>query len=584
MQSPVVTLNHLVQNENDVYSVPTDAALFNYTDGEQVEARLREILTSTADLASNSIELQQHITDWPTEYHLTTARANLLRGFDLSGVKRVLELGCGCGAISRYLGEQGIQVDAIEGSSMRAELAALRCRDLADLNFITANFNELSFPEDYYDLVLFVGVTEYAGRFSEQQSDEQAVLDLLANARSTLTANGQVVIAIENRVGLKYLQGACEDHFGRPYIGVDCYPDDEGIRTYTYQEWHSLLDAANLPSREFILPFPDYKIPTTLLHERFVDNNPKAWEQLEAVRSRDYVSGFSMEYKEPLIWQGLNQAGTLKHHANSYLIVAGARQSDLCDFDFFHGVGSDNKLGKNEFNNRQTIKKVNHEDQVFIHELGESSVKTVSYYDEPSLYAHWLRSLVTGIDDAPFQQELTNYYDFLTRNPQLGLAALPNSLSESFNRLYEVALVDEARQQLTIDQLMLIALSEFHQQYPGLIEEKIAKKNVWHRLLRFYLYGFQAARNTSNTVMTESMLRDLWLQTQQALTSLSDHHNKIILHEPDQAFSAIRDYYQQLASQKKVSQLNKQLQQLNASKAVRLSNKARQIISLFRKR
>ena len=39
-----------------------------------------------------------------------------VRPFRMDGVTRVLELGCGCGAISRYLGEQpGVEVDAVEG-------------------------------------------------------------------------------------------------------------------------------------------------------------------------------------------------------------------------------------------------------------------------------------------------------------------------------------------------------------------------------------------------------------------------------------------------------------------------------------
>ena len=89
--------------------------------------------------------LKAHIRDWPSEYHLTTKRANLLRSLDLSRLDYVLELGCGCGAISRYLAEQGMNVDAIEGSTRRASIAHSRCRDLDNINIVNSNFNHLTF-------------------------------------------------------------------------------------------------------------------------------------------------------------------------------------------------------------------------------------------------------------------------------------------------------------------------------------------------------------------------------------------------------------------------------------------------------
>jgi len=127
---------------------------------------------------------------------------------------RVLELGCGCGSITRYLGEQNkLHIDAIEGSQTRARLAALRCNDLPNVTISSANFNEIEIPEDYYDLVLFVGVTEYAGRFSKRKTDQEALADLLSLGKKVAKSDGVVLVAIENRLGVKYLLGASEDHY-----------------------------------------------------------------------------------------------------------------------------------------------------------------------------------------------------------------------------------------------------------------------------------------------------------------------------------------------------------------------------------
>ena len=344
-------LNGLSADSNGVFRVG-DAAPFNYSDGEQAERLLHDILSSAADLSSNSVELDQQIVDWPSEYHLSSTRANLLRPLNLEGVTHVLELGCGCGSISRYLGEQaGLQVDSVEGSPTRAALAALRCKDLPNVTISTGNFNGMQFPQAHYDLVLFVGVTEYAGRFSERETDQQALQDLLALAKSAAKPDGVVLVAIENRLGLKYLLGANEDHYGQAYVGLDNYPDSTGIRTYNRPEWLAQIAAAQFACNQFIYPFPDYKIPTLLVNERLLVNDKTVSEAanqsevaqrserltklLSSVRSRDYLREFNLGDEEGKLWLAIEQADILPAVANSFLILLAnqpARLSQLADF------------------------------------------------------------------------------------------------------------------------------------------------------------------------------------------------------------------------------------------------------------
>lgn len=327
----IIELNGFSQGMGGVYQAGSAEREFNYSDGEESEAQLYRILSKANDLSSSSSELQEQITDWPTEYHLSRSRANLLRPLKLDGVVRILELGCGCGSISRYLGEQeGVQVDAVEGSPTRAGLAALRCRDLPNVTVSTANFNDIKLPEDYYDLVLFIGVTEYAGRFSQRQTDQEALADLLSLGKKALRKDGCVVVAIENRLGLKYLLGANEDHYAVPYIGIDHYPESTGIRTYSREEW--LQHTSDFGVTHFLYPFPDYKVPNMVVNETAVD---ELSDRLEAIKSRDYLSDFDLGDNENIAWRGLAQAGTIAEHSNSFLIVLterAERVDTLCDF------------------------------------------------------------------------------------------------------------------------------------------------------------------------------------------------------------------------------------------------------------
>ncbi len=324
----IVELNDFVAQDNGVFAARGQAAAFEYSDGEAAEQALNQIMDECSDLSSASAELEKHITDWPTEYHLSSTRANLLRALNLDNATRVLELGCGCGSISRYLGEQPhLQIDSVEGSPTRAALAVKRCRDLPNVRFLTANFNQLEIPQAHYDVVLFVGVLEYAGRFSEKGSDQEAVLDLLKLANNALKPGGVTAVAIENRTGLKYAMGAKEDHYALPYVGIENYPNSSGIRTYDHAQWQALVEQSPFSQLKTLLPFPDYKIPHLLIDEALpADAKTQAVEALAMVRSRDYCSPelqYTIGGYEPRLWQGLVESGTLTQLSNSFLLLLG---------------------------------------------------------------------------------------------------------------------------------------------------------------------------------------------------------------------------------------------------------------------
>ena len=320
---------------------------FAYSDGDDAENYVYDVIANASDTSSTSAELESRIRDWPSEYHFTSRRATLLRALDLSGMQRVLELGCGCGAISRYLGEQGMQVDAIEGSTRRAQIAHSRCRDLDNVNIVNANYNDLSLPDGEYDAIFLIGVLEYAKRFCPDAEDDfAAVHEVLTAIGKSLKPVGVMITAIENRLGLKYLLGATEDHYAVPYIGLHEYPDSAGIRTFDHDEWQGILDSAGFPEREFYAPFPDYKIPTVVMHEGFL-GQPQAASHLRGLTSRDYLHDFSSPVDENIFWKAFQQGGSLLNFANSYLIVAGRHAGNIdriaCN-DFVHVSGQQRKL------------------------------------------------------------------------------------------------------------------------------------------------------------------------------------------------------------------------------------------------
>src|SRR5690606_2397858 len=74
---------------------------WGYSDGDQVEQALLRAVEACQDRSVLSPELARQVHDWPTLYYFSPRRANLLRPFASLLRGRVLEVGAGCGAVSR---------------------------------------------------------------------------------------------------------------------------------------------------------------------------------------------------------------------------------------------------------------------------------------------------------------------------------------------------------------------------------------------------------------------------------------------------------------------------------------------------
>lgn len=297
---------------------------FSYSDGSEVERRLLDSVRSVGDRSVLSPELRLKITDWPSRYYFSPVRSNLLRPLaqHLHG-KSVLEIGAGCGAISRYLGECGARVLALEGSFKRAEVAAARCEDLPQVQVVADDLQY--FPADArFDVVTLIGVLEYARIFFAGATDADPVDAMLAAARTFLKPGGVLILAIENQLGLKYFSGFAEDHVSVKMFGIEDLYGEQGVTTFGREELADRLSRTGFPQQDWLYPFPDYKLPVSILTERGVGNRDGA--DLAPLLSASVVADpqspknfvFSLEQAWQPVWRN-RLAG---HLANSFLVLA----------------------------------------------------------------------------------------------------------------------------------------------------------------------------------------------------------------------------------------------------------------------
>lgn len=290
---------------------------FEYQDGS--EKKLFQIFENPnfcEDLTWN-----KYSKDWSFFYHLSPERKNLLRwlDFDKKGLK-ILELGAGCGAITSYFTslKSEPEIVAVEGSISRAELIKVRCKNYEKLKVVTSNIYDYN-DVDKYDYVTLIGVLEYSGRYVDGDSP---FLDIIRKASKFLKDDGVLIIAIENKLGHKYLAGYNEDHYGIPFEGVSDYPNYNGIKTFDKNELKDMISKVGLVHQQWYYPYPDYKLPKVILNDQAIITQNFDWLTLMDFPTLDYNSFNSVLFDERNFLCSIINNVDVSVFMNSFLVFA----------------------------------------------------------------------------------------------------------------------------------------------------------------------------------------------------------------------------------------------------------------------
>lgn len=291
-----------------------------YRDG--AEERILELVRGAEDVSSDSTEILEMASGWAEEYHTHPARANVLRAFDIPADARVLEIGAGCGPITRYLGETAAVVDSVEPVLPRARVARERTRDLPNVQVFAGNFEDVP-DEPAYDLVVIVGVLEYV---ASGAADEAPYLAFLGEARRRLRPGGSLLLAIENKLGVKYLTGTGEDHSGRIFDSVEDYPRGAPARTFSSTALCSLVERAGF-SPSLLGAFPDYKNTRVVFEpDRLGEVAPTLLEDLPIFPSRFAGTRSLPLADEGRVWAQLVRDGLARNFPNSFVVVGSTEE------------------------------------------------------------------------------------------------------------------------------------------------------------------------------------------------------------------------------------------------------------------
>lgn len=284
-----------------------------YCDGA-VEDEILEIARNLS-----AVEFEQAIQErksWPVLYHLSHQRENIVEWLPMEKDAKVLEVGSGCGAITGALARKAGSVTCVDLSRKRSLINAYRHSDCENVTIHVGNFKDIE-PDlaDDYDYICLIGVFEYGQSYIGGDTPFEDFLKILL---PHLKENGRIIIAIENKYGLKYFAGCKEDHLGTYFSSIENYAAGGGVRTFSRRGLERIFKSCGVAEWHFYYPYPDYKFMTTLYSDAYLPGKGELSNNL-----RNFDRDRMLLFDEKYAFDGLVEDGLFSVFSNSYVAVIG---------------------------------------------------------------------------------------------------------------------------------------------------------------------------------------------------------------------------------------------------------------------
>ena len=206
------------------------------------------------------------VTDdrWEVFYQLSDMRTGLLGWYDFPKNAQVLELGCEFGALTGMLCDKAAHVTVVEHSMFRAHTTVKRWQDRDNLDVYVGSMFDIPFRRKFDVIVM---VDSFAG-LGNGSPGHAPYVEYMRFLQDFLAPQGKVLIAIDNRLGLKFFCGARDPYSGEPFgelgggTGRGCL--------FSKKELESIFREAGFTYRKFYYPLPDFRIPQLIFTDDYL--------------------------------------------------------------------------------------------------------------------------------------------------------------------------------------------------------------------------------------------------------------------------------------------------------------------------
>ncbi len=329
LASRLLETNQQLTLTNGVYQ-NTDTQIRDSQLSSYIQGAVNDSYNNVTDLSLFSIEIEKLLLTNELRAALSPAPYNFLLGLNLNGIGHVLDLSQDFGGVSHFLADKVDSIDSIKIDLGHAQLSGKRCTAFDNINIISEDIAQLTFPEQSYDLIV-VSQLEDLGLNKSQQSE------LLRKLQLTLRKTGQLVVNVRNQERLNKWTSPGSDITVYKDLYRNSVEDDFNIG-----ELESAMKKAGFLHWDSYASFSLDRSVQNLLSEDYLSNNPHSLNHFN--RLGGIGNG---ELNEYLLFKNLHaERGQVFDLASRFLLIASAsatRSRQLCHNDFAHFSGSGRK-------------------------------------------------------------------------------------------------------------------------------------------------------------------------------------------------------------------------------------------------
>ena len=242
--------------------------------------------------------------------YVSPLRSLLLEWYPFSDGSSLLEVGGNIGEFTGFLCERCKEVVCIENNESSMKIIKKRCSKYDNLALLNLDINNLE-SIGKFDYIFVHNIFGFIKKYVKGNNAYCSFFRLLYEH---LTDNGKILIAANNRIGLKYISGAIEELSKKMFTGMNDFDSYDKIQTFTKTELVSIFKQADIEYYKFYYPFPNYVFPM----EIHTSESLKIFDYGDDDFSTDYV--VPDFYDKTKLARTLRQEHCLSQFVNSFLI------------------------------------------------------------------------------------------------------------------------------------------------------------------------------------------------------------------------------------------------------------------------
>ena len=262
-------------------------------------------------------EVLKKDTRWEVFYHLSQMRTSLLNWYEFEEESTILEIGGGFGAITGLLCRRCGSVVTFEPSPFKAEGIRIRYRDSKNLQVIDGEWTEAAFKGKKFDYVFLNSETF----FDKGSLNAKEYIEWFSRANRLLKENGKLLIAAENRYGIRYFCGEVEPGTNIPFAGINRCDQAAGY-FFSRHELMQYIHKADFRDCKFYYPLPGNQFPQLIYSDEYLPQKDICERLMFYYRNKDSLIALERE-----LYTDILDNQVFPFMANSFLVECGNRES-----------------------------------------------------------------------------------------------------------------------------------------------------------------------------------------------------------------------------------------------------------------